>query len=556
MAAVEDLDYGLKLSGADPAGLAGALGAALVALGRRPATAARAVGDLTLAQLAVGLDVARAALDGDAEPRVQPDPADRRFGDRAWSTNPVLRGVLGSYLTTARWAERTLDSLELPEQTRRKARFGLGLLLDALAPSNLPWVNPTVVKEAYDTGGRSVVKGWARFLDDLARNGGRPREVDSSAFELGRDLAATPGRVVLRNELIELLAYEPTNERVHAEPIVYVPPWINKYYLMDMAPGRSWIEYAVGQGFTVLAVSWRNPDASMAELTLDDYLRDGLLAALDRATELTGAARANVVGVCVGGTLTAIALGVLAARGESGRIGWAALLNTLVDFGDPGEIGVFTDEAAIERIEERIGKRGYMAPDELGGPFLLMKANDLVWRYVVSGWLMGKPPEPFDLLAWNADGTRLPAAMHSQYLRGCYLENGLTRPGGLTIDGVPIDLSTVQTPLYVLGSEVDHIVPWRSSYRTIGLVGGDVRYRLSSGGHIAGLVNPPGAAKARFWAGDRHPEDADAWLAGAEQRAGSWWEDWAAWAEARSGDLVAPPGLPEGAPAPGSYVRD
>lgn len=555
MAAVEDVDYGLKLAGADPAGLAGSLGAALVAFARRPATAAQSVGELTLAQLAVGLDAVQAAFDGDAEPHVQPDPADRRFGDRAWSANPVLRGVLGSYLTTARWAERTLDSLELPEQTRRKARFGLGLLLDTLAPTNLPWVNPTVVKEAYDTGGLSVVKGSARFLDDLARNGGRPREVDGAAFELGRDLAATPGRVVLRNDLIELLAYEPTTERVHAEPVVYIPPWINKYYLMDMAPGRSWIEYAVGRGFTVFAVSWRNPDESMAELTLDDYLRDGLLAALDRATELTSAERANVVGVCVGGTLTAIALGVLAARGESGRIGWAALLNTLVDFGDPGEISVFTDEAAIARIEQRIKKRGYMAPDELGGPFLLMKANDLVWRYVVSSWLMGKPPEPFDLLAWNADGTRLPAAMHSQYLRGCYLENGLTRAGGLTIDGVPIDLSTVTTPLYVLGSELDHIVPWRSSHRTTALVGGEVQYRLSSGGHIAGLVNPPGGKKGKFWVSDEHPNDADAWLASAEERQGSWWEDWAAWAAERSGLLVAPPELPEGDQAPGSYVR-
>jgi polyhydroxyalkanoate synthase subunit PhaC len=388
------------------------------------------------------------------------------------------------------------------------------------------------------------------------RNGGRPQEVDRSAFELGRDLAATPGTVVFRNELIELIAYAPQTASVHAEPLVYVPPWINKYYLMDMAPGRSWVEFAVRQGFTVFAVSWRNPDESMAELTMDDYLRDGLLTAVERAGDVAGSERVNLVGVCVGGTLTAIALAVLAARGEAERIGWAALLNTLVDFGDPGEIGVFTDEAAIGRIEERIRRRGYISADELGGPFLLMKANDLVWRYVVSSWMMGKRPPPFDLLAWNADGTRIPAAMHSQYLRGCYLENALTRPGALTIDGVAIDMSAVKTPLYVLGSEGDHIVPWRSSYRTTGLVGGEVTYRLSSGGHIAGLVNPPDGKKAAFWAGVDDRAEPDVWRAAAEERTGSWWEDWAAWAAERSGGEVTPPILPEGDPAPGRYVRD
>jgi polyhydroxyalkanoate synthase len=552
MAAAEDLPYALRLSGADPAAVTSALGSAAVALARDPAATVQALGELTLAQLAVAVDVAGGVFNG--EPELE--GADRRFSDRAWRANPLLRGVLGSYLATSRWAHRTLDSLDLDEQTKQKARFGLGLMLDAAAPTNVAWLNPEVVKESYDTGGLSLAKGAMRFAEDLVRNGGRPQEVDRSAFELGRDLAATPGTVVFRNDLIELLAYTPQAERVHAEPLVYVPPWINKYYLMDMAPGRSWIEFAVQHGFTVFAVSWRNPDASMAELTMDDYLRDGLLAAFERAGAVAGSERVNLVGVCVGGTLTAIALAVLAARGEGERVGWAALLNTLVDFGDPGEIGVFTDEASIERIEERIRRRGYISADELGGPFLLMKANDLVWRYVVSSWMMGKRPPPFDLLAWNADGTRIPAAMHSQYLRGCYLENGLTRPGGLTIDGVAVDMSAVRTPLYVLGSEADHIVPWRSSYRTTGLVSGDVRYRLSSGGHIAGLVNPPGGKKARFWAAGEHPEDPDAWRAQAEEHAGSWWEDWAAWAAERSGKQVAPPDLPEGDRAPGRYVRE
>jgi len=552
MAAAEDLPYALRLSGADPAAVTGALASAGFALARKPGTTLQALGELTLAQIGVALDVARATLDDEAEI----EGADRRFSDRAWRANPFLRGILGSYLATSRWAHRTLDALELDEQTTRKAHFGLGLFLDAAAPANFPWVNPEVVKEAYDTGGLSFAKGAARFVEDVVSNGGRPQEVDRSAFELGRDLAATPGTVIFRNDLIELIAYAPQTERVYAEPLVYVPPWINKYYLMDMAPGRSWIEYAVRKGFAVFAVSWRNPDESMAELTMDDYLRDGLLAAVDRAGETAGSKRVNLVGVCVGGTLTAIALAVLAGRGEAERVGWAALLNTLVDFCDPGEIGVFTDEAAIARIERRIRRRGYISADELGGPFLLMKANDLVWRYVVSSWMMGKRPPPFDLLAWNADGTRIPAAMHSQYLRGCYLENALTRPGAFTIDGVPVDMSAVRTPLYVLGSDADHIVPWRSSYRTTGLVGGDVRYRLSSGGHIAGLVNPPGGKKATFWAADDHPADPDAWRAAAEEHAGTWWEDWAEWATERSGAQVDPPDLPEGDPAPGRYVRE
>jgi polyhydroxyalkanoate synthase len=548
----EDVPYALRLSGADPAAVTSALSSAGLALARNPVTALQALGELGLAQLGVAADAARAAFDGETEI----EGADRRFADRAWRANPFLRAVAGSYLATSRWAHRTLDSLGLDDQTAKKAHFGLGLLLDAAAPTNYAWLNPEVVKEAYDTGGLSLAKGTVRFAEDVVRNGGRPQEVDRSAFQLGRDLAATPGTVVFRNDVIELIAYAPQTERVHAEPLVYVPPWINKYYLMDMAPGRSWVEFAVRRGFTVFAVSWRNPDESMADLTMDDYLRDGLLAAVEQAGVVAGAERVNLVGVCVGGTLTAIALAVLAVRGEAERIGWAALLNTLVDFGDPGEIGVFTDEAAIARIEERIRRRGYISADELGGPFLLMKANDLVWRYVVSSWMMGKRPPPFDLLAWNADGTRIPAAMHSQYLRGCYLENALTRPGAFTIDGVAVDMSEVRTPLYVLGSEADHIVPWQSSYRTTGLVGGDVTYRLSSGGHIAGLVNPPGGGKARFWAAGEHPEDPDAWRSSAEERPGSWWEDWAEWAAARSGDEVAPPSLPEGDPAPGRYVLE
>ncbi|MBA2361213.1 MAG: alpha/beta fold hydrolase [Actinobacteria bacterium] len=552
MAPVEDLRYGLALSGADPASLTRALGRAFLEASRRPRTVAEALARLSRAQVAITFDVARMALGASGQPGSLDD---RRFHDRAWTENPILRCVLESYLAGSRTAHELLDELELDEGTRRKASFALGLLLDAAAPSNLPWVNPTVVKEAYDTGGRSVVRGARLFLEDLLRNGGQPSQVDVGAFELGRNLAATPGCVVFRNHLIELLAYEPTTERVHARPILYSPPWINRYYVLDLSPGRSFVEHAVGQGFTVLAISYRNPDETMAKLTLDDYLRDGFLAALERTSDLTGSSTVNVVSVCVGGTLAAIGLGVLAARGESERIGWAALFNSLVDYAEPGEIAAFTDEAAIQRIERRVQRRGYMAPAEISAPFTLMKGNDLIWRYVVSNWLMGKRPEPFDILAWNADDVRLPAAMHVQYLRACYLHNLLTHRDALVVDGTPVDMAKIETPLYVLGARDDHIVPWRSSYRTTQLTGGETRFTLTSGGHIAGLVNPPGKANARYWTQDPSPPESDAWLAGAEERQGSWWEDWAAWAAPRSGELTAPPKLPEGEPAPGQYVR-
>jgi polyhydroxyalkanoate synthase len=552
---LEDLPYGARLGGVDPAALGPALATAALAAAKRPDQLARTAVAAALDSAEVVLDAARAALGGDGDPPAAAERGDARFADRAWRENPLLRLTLGGYVIAARSARRVLETADVPATTRRKARFLLDLALDAAAPSNVPWLNPAVAKEAVDTGGLSLARGFANFLRDVADNGGLPSPVDRTAFELGRNLAATPGRVVLRNDLIELLAYEPQTETVFAEPVVYSPPWINKYYVLDLAPERSWVEYAVRQGFTVFAISYRNPDPSMAGLTMDDYLRDGWLAAVDGAAELTGSERVNVLGVCLGGTLTTIALAVLAARGESERIGSAALVNALVDFADPGEISVFTDEASIRRIERRTAERGYLSGDELAGPFTWMRANDLVWRYVVSSWYMGGKPPAFDILAWNADATRLPAAMHSQYLRACYVENLLPQPGAFVADGTPVDVGRIQTPLYVVGAENDHIAPWRSTYRTTQLVGGEARYVLGSGGHVAGMVQPPGNPKARYVTQAETPPSADAWLAGAEEQHGSWWEGWAAWAAARSGDRVEPPALPAGEPAPGTYVR-
>jgi polyhydroxyalkanoate synthase len=551
----EDLRYGLDLAGLDPGALVQALGEAGLHVARRPDVVARAGIELAREQSGVVLEAARRLLGADGDGTATRERDDRRFKDRAWSENPFLFGLVGSYLAGTRCARRLLEEAELPAVTRRKAEFALDLLLDAAAPSNLPWLNPAVVKEAIDTGGLSLVRGLSNFLTDLVENAGRPRQVDRRPFELGKNLAATPGRVVFRNHLIELLAYEPQTDAVFAEPILYSPPWINKYYVMDLAPGRSFIEYAVRNGFTVLAVSYRNPDEAMAKLTLDDYLRDGLLAALDRAQELTRAPRVNIVSVCLGGTLAMIALAVLAARGQAERVGWATLNNVLVDFSEPGPLGVFTDEQTIERIERRSARRGFLESTELAGTFDWLRGNDLVWNYVVSGWYMGKDPPAFDILAWNADSTRLPAAMHSQYLRACYLENRLVRPNALELDGTPVDLARVETPLYVLSAENDHIAPWRSAYRTTQLVAGQARHVLTSGGHIAGMVNPPGNPKASYRVNGDTPPDPDEWLRGAETVTGSWWEDWSAWAAERSGERVQPPKLSDGEPAPGTYVR-
>jgi len=554
MPAPEDLSYELGLAGVDPAGLTSALAEAAGQLARHPSKTALALADLALEQAAVGLDMAKAVLDSESEPILEPDSGDGRFQDRAWRENALLRGVLESYLATSGWSHRVLDSLELPDVKRRKARFALGLALDALSPSNVAFVNPAVAKEAIETGGLSLARGAANFLDDFVHHGGRPRQVDTSAFELGENLAATPGRVVYRNDLIELIAYEPQTDSVFGEPIVISPPWINKYYVLDLAPGRSLIEFAVRRGFTVFAISYRNPDATMADLTLADYLTDGLLEAVEQAHHITGSSRVNIVALCVGGTMAAIALAVLASRGEADRIGWATLLNTTVDFAEPGEVGVFTDEAAIARIERRIRRRGYMKAEELAGPFNLMRGNDLLWRYFVSNWLLGKQPPAFDIMAWNEDATRLPAAMHAEYLRACYLNNLLVRPGAFVIDGTPVDVSAIETPLYVVGAENDHIVLWRTAYRTTQLASGEVRFALTSGGHIAGAVNPPGSPKAGYRTAGECPPDPDVWLAKSETSEGSWWEDWAAWAEVRSGERGEPPTLPAGEPAPGEYV--
>ena len=557
--AAEEFAYGMDVAGLDMATLGESLRAVVAEAMADPVRMTTWTADVMLADQAIGLNILRRFMQEPVAPVATPTAGDKRFADAAWSQNPLLAGMLEGYLVRARAALKLVETSPLPEATRRKAKFALTMLADAVAPTNIPWVNPVVVKEAYDTGGSSLMRGMQNYLEDVRSNGGKPRQVDSAGFTLGQNLAATPGRIVFRNELMELIAYEPQTAQVHAVPLLCSPPWINKYYIMDLAPRRSFIEWAVRHGHQTFAISYRNPDPTMAQFKMDEYLQLGWLTALDTVQRLTGATSVNIAALCLGGTLTLLGLAYLTAHGQAGRINSATLTNTLVDFSDPGEFAVFTDQTTIERLERGMNDRGFLDSSHMAGTFDWMRANDLVWSYVVNNWFMGKQPPAFDILSWNADSTRMPAAMHSQYLRACYLNNQIVKPGAFSIAGTPIDLRTIETPLYVLGAESDHIAPWRSTYATVRNVGSaDCKYTLTNAGHIAGIVNPVGNPKAWFRTRPRTSpdENAETWFASAEQSAGSWWEDWSRWAADHSGEMVAPADLPPGEPAPGRYVRN
>ncbi|HVL84847.1 MAG TPA: alpha/beta fold hydrolase [Pseudonocardia sp.] len=544
----------------DAAGFGAALTQALRANLMHPFVPVRA-GIQLAADLALIPAVAAARVTGQQpEPPVPVDPRDRRFADPAWEANPAFYAVRQAYLAASRFARELVGTQQLDAETARKAQMALDLLLDAAAPTNFLPTNPAALKRAFDTGGASLVRGARNFVDDLLHNEGRPRQVDTTGFEVGRNLAVTPARVVYRNELMELLQYEPQTPKVRAAPLLCSPPWINKYYVMDLAPGRSFIEWAVQHGRTVFAISYRNPGPEMARTSLDDYLVHGPQQALDVIADITGAETVDIVGLCLGGALTAITAAYLTQAGDA-RVGTLTLLNTMLDYTDPGALGTFTDERTVAKLERKMRREGGLEGKSMAGTFDILRANDLIFNYVVSNWLMGEDPPAFDILAWNADSTRMPAEMHAFYLRNFYVENRLAE-GTLEIAGRTIDLSVIKSPTYVVSAVNDHIVPWESAYKTVGLVSGPVRYVLSSGGHIAGIVNPPGP-KAWYQVSETEealPPTGAAWRSVAERRAGSWWEDWADWSDAHSGELGTPPGIgsrdhPDLGPGPGDYIR-
>jgi polyhydroxyalkanoate synthase subunit PhaC len=541
----------------DPADFGGSLLSVIARAARRPAEVAAAGLQFGTTLARIGPVATSRWLGSEVAPPVPFDARDRRFADPAWESNPGYFAMRQAYLAARQLSEDLLAAGRGDPLADQKAQLAAGLSFDALAPTNFLVTNPAAIKKAFETGGASLLAGARNLLDDLAYNGGRPRQVDTAPFELGRNLAATPGRVVFRNDLMELIQYAPQGKRVRSVPLLASPPWINKYYVMDLAPGRSFIEWAVQHRRTVFAISYRNPDASMRGVTLDDYLIHGPRTALDVISDITGSGTVDIVGLCLGGALTAMLAAYLAGTGD-GRIGSITLLNTLLDYSEPGVLGVFADEQTISRLETEMARTGVMEGSKMAGTFDALRANDLIFNYVVSNWLMGKSPPAFDILAWNADSTRLPAAMHSFYLRALYVHNQLAK-GEMELSGQLLSLADVKNDTYLVGAVNDHIVPWPSSYKATGMLGGSVRYVLSSGGHIAGIVNPPGP-KAWYEVAQRNPEDAARWREAADRHSGSWWQDWASWADERAGRLgPAPPMGSERYPtlgeAPGDYVR-
>ena len=543
---------------ADPALLGRALSAAARAAARSPLATTSLTLQLGERLWSAGSATISRFAGRAAEGPMPAEPGDRRFADPAWEGNPAFWGLRQAYLAWGQYGVDLVRAAGLDRVQEGKARLGVSFLHDALAPTNFAVTNPAVLKRALDTGGRSLVDGWRNFLDDVRHNGGRPRQVDASGFEVGRNLACTPARVVYRNDLVEVLQYLPQTERVHQVPLLCSPPWINKYYVMDLAPERSFIEWAVRHGRTVFAISYRNPDAAMAQTTMDDYLVQGPRAAMDVISDITGAGKIDFVGLCLGGALTLMTATYLDEVGDD-RVGSITLLNTMIDYSDPGGLGALTDEPTVAKLERRMRRRGYLEGRDMAGTFDLLRANDLIFNYVVSNWLMGRQPPAFDILAWNGDATRMPAAMHSFYLRNFYLQNNFVR-GRLQIRGQRLDLSDVDQDLYIVAAVNDHIVPWTSSYATLRHVRGPARFVLSSGGHIAGIVNPP-SPKAWYVTAEQYPPDPERWRAAGHRHAGSWWQDWADWAADRAGPLVDPPPVgsdhhPVLGDGPGQYVKE
>jgi polyhydroxyalkanoate synthase len=486
--------------------------------------------------------------------------ADRRFASEAWAESPVFDYIRQAYLLNSEYLTRATEALPLPDRhARNRLLFLVRQYVDMMSPANFAATNPEFVKQAIATQGESITQGVKNLIGDLEK--GRISMTDESAFEVGRNLATTPGAVIFENEIIQLIQYRPTTEKVREKPLLIVPPCINKYYILDLQPENSLVRYAVEQGVSVFLVSWRNPGKAQGRLTWDDYIDEGVLRAIGVVQEVSGAERPNVLGFCVGGTLLASALAVAAARGEL-PVESLTLLTTLLDFEEPGDLSCFIDEASVAARESTIGKGGLLTGREFSGVFSALRPNDLVWNYVVDNYLKGRSPTAFDLLYWNADSTNLPGPFAAWYLRNMYLENSLRVPGKLTMGGTPVDLGRISCPTYFLSTREDHIVPWRSSFLGRRLVGGETTFVLGASGHIAGVINPAAKNRRSYWTGGNGAASADEWLAGAKEYKGSWWSHWIQWLHERGGaERAAPKRLGdrryrEIEPAPGRYVKE
>ncbi|WP_018331672.1 PHA/PHB synthase family protein [Actinomycetospora chiangmaiensis] len=534
-----------------------------------PGEVGRAASSFAALSARIGAAAAGRALRGLAGGTVENDPStepvptskDGRFKDTTWVENPAYWALRQEYLALVALLEDLVGAASLDEEAAERAHMLMSLVGGVVSPTNVLPGNPSALKRAFETGGSSVVAGLRNLLDDVATNNGKPRQVDKTNLRVGKELAATPGKVVYRNRLMELVQFEAQTDEVHEIPLLCSPPWINKYYVMDLAPERSLVEWAVQHGHTVFMISYRNPDSSMATTTFADYLELGPATALDVVQEITGADKVNLMGLCLGGLMAALLTTRCAERGDD-RVNSLTMLNTMLDYSEVGPISSFVSPEITARLEKSMEQSGYLPAESMATTFDLLRANDLIFNYIGPNWLEGKTPPAFDILAWNTDSTRMPAAMHSFYLRHFYIDNELSK-GELEIDGEPLSLKAVQADTFIVAAENDHIAPWRTSFTSTELLGGDVTFVLSTAGHIAGVVNPP-SPKAKHWVGTVGATGADApgpdaWRARATEVKGSWWETWSEWIGEHAGGMRTPPPVGSDAhpvlgDAPGEYV--
>jgi polyhydroxyalkanoate synthase len=506
---------------------------------------------------------ARRMLGGEAAAVIEPASGDRRFRDSEWQRNEVFDFIKQSYLLTANSVQQTVANLHgIPDNERKRIEFYTKQFADAFAPTNFPLTNPEVMRATLNSNGENLVKGLDNLLADIERGKGELSIRQSAdGFVLGQNIATAPGKVVFRNELIELLQFDPVTEKVHERPLLIFPPWINKYYILDLRPENSFIRWLAAQGYTVFVVSWANPDPSLAEKGFDDYMQDGIFAALDAVKDATGVADPNCVGYCIGGTLLAATLAYMAAKNDS-RVHSATFWAAQTDFSDAGDLSVFVDEAQLEALQGQMKAAGGVLPgSKMAGAFNMLRANDLIWSFVINNYMLGKQPMPFDLLYWNSDTTRMPEKLHLSYLRQCYRDNALAL-GKMMLGGVTLDLSKVKVPVYLQSAREDHIAPAKSVFKGAHLFGGPVRFIIAGSGHIAGVINPPAAKKYQYWTNDAKAKasDIEDWRAGATEHPGSWWTDWDKWLAKLSGKKIAARKPGDGklkvlGDAPGTYVK-
>ncbi len=498
----------------------------------------------------------------DGQVIAEPEAGDKRFKDDTWTQDPLYDHIKQSYLITSNLMMTSLSKVEgIDEPLRQRIEFYMRQVVDAMSPSNFAATNPVVRRATLESGGQNLLKGIENMLRDFERGEGRLRiaMTDDDAFEVGRNIAVTPGKVVYQNDLMQLIQYAPTTETVNERPILVVPPWINKFYIMDLTEKNSLLKYMVDQGNTVFVISWVNPDKRHIHKTFEDYVAEGPLEALDAIERATGQREVTMAAYCIGGTLTACTLAILAARGDD-RVKAATLFTTMVDFEEPGELGVFIEPHLLDKLDAHMAKEGFLDGRYMATAFNMLRDNDLIWSFFINNYLLGRDPMPFDLLYWNSDSTRMPAMMHTFYLRNMYEKNRLVDQGGISLLDTPIDLRKIRTPIYMLSTKEDHIAPWKSTFRATALYSGPVKFVLAGSGHIAGVINPPTKVKYGYWTNGRKYKDPDAWLAAAKAHEGSWWPDWSAWNKSHAGDEVPArlPGagaLPALEDAPGSYVK-